>query len=555
MLLLWMLTSCGGAPEGGKPPPLPPVLPAHGIADAIRVRLEEAGVPARLAVEGDSLYATGALPVFYERRAYRPAWCDSSGSLPAADQLMDAIRSAEQEALRPSDYHIEAAQSLLARVQLAASRGDPDPRVLADLDLLLSDAYLVYGSHLLSGRLDPETFDPEWRANRRGADMAAVLEQALRDGGIAASLRELLPPQAGYRRLRGAWQRYRTIADEGGWLAVPAGPVPQLGSRDSRIRLLRRRLEIVGDLDSTGVTDPEQFDEAVEAGVRRFQRRHGLDATGTLDAPTLAALNVSATERMRQIGLNLERWRWLPQDLGERHVVVNIAASDLRVEEGGRAVLTMRVIVGQPYRRTPVFSDTLRYIVLRPYWNVPRNIAVQDKLPLIRRNPGYLAQQNMKVFDGWGADAKEVDPTTVDWARVTRANFHYHLRQDPGPHNALGLVKFMFPNKYNVYLHDTPSRELFARADRTFSSGCIRLERPMDLAAYLLGDQGWTRPQVLNAVRAGVERTVPLRHPLPVHLLFWTAWVDDEGLLEFRRDAYGRDERLATALAAPAPTE
>jgi L,D-transpeptidase YcbB len=553
LTLFWIIASC--RPESGKVPPAPPSLPAHRITETIRTRVEEAGVPARLEVEGDSLYATGALPSFYERREYRPVWSDSTGPLPIAAELVLALRAAGREGLRPSDYHIEGIQDLLDRIRTAPTAAHPDARVLADLDLLLTDAYLVYGSHLVSGRVDPETFDPEWQANRRGADMVAVLEGALADGRIASSLQGLLPPQKGYWRLREALERYRLIASQGGWPTVPAGPVSRLGSREPRIELLRRRLGMVGDLDSVSTAEPQLFDEGVESALRRFQERHGLEPTVALDAPTLAALDVPASERVRQIVLNLERWRWLPQDLGYRHVLVNIAASDLRVEEGEQAVFTMRVIVGQPYRRTPVFSDTMRYIVLSPYWNVPRNIAVQDKLPLIRRDPGYLAKQNIKVFDGWGADATEVDPTTVDWGRVTPANFHYHLRQDPGPQNALGAVKFMFPNKYNVYLHDTPTRDLFARADRNFSSGCIRLERPIDLAVYLLGDEGWTREQILAAVRARAERTVPLRQPIPVHLLFWTAWADEQGQMEFRRDPYGRDQRLQAALATPAPSD
>jgi murein L,D-transpeptidase YcbB/YkuD len=522
------------------------------IAEAIRARLEDAGVPALLEVEGDSLYATTALPSFYERREYRPAWWDSAGLRPYVQELVQAIHGAGREGLRPSDYHLDGILELQDQTRAGP---DPDPRVAADLDLLLTDAFLIYGSHLLSGRVNPETFDSEWRANRRGADMAAVLEHALGDSGVAVALRDLLPPQEGYRRLRDALKRYRAITRDGGWDSLAAGPVSRLGSRDARLELLRRRLTIVGDLDSAATTDPDVFDKSLEAALRRFQGRHGLEPSGALDAATLTALNVPVTVRVRELELNLERWRWLPQDLGYRHVLVNIAASDLRVEDNGHTVLAMRVIVGQPYRRTPVFSDTMRYIVLSPYWNVPHNIAVRDKLPMIKRDPGYLGKQGMKVFDGWGADATEVDPASVDWKRVTPATFHYHLRQDPGPLNALGMVKFMFPNKYNVYLHDTPSRELFARADRNFSSGCIRLERPLDLAAYVLGSEGWTQAQIVRVVQHGMERTVPLSNPLPVHLLFWTAWADEDGTVQFRRDPYLRDQRLETALDAPAPSE
>jgi murein L,D-transpeptidase YcbB/YkuD len=273
-----------------------------------------------------------------------------------------------------------------------------------------------------------------------------------------------------------------------------------------------------------------------------------------VDAPTLAELNVAPARRVRQLELNLERWRWLPQDLGHRHILVNIAGFELDVVEDGQTVLDMRVVVGRPYRRTPVFSDTMRYLVLSPYWHVPRNIAVRDKLPLIKRDPAYLAKQELRLFAREGGTVREVDASAVDWTAVTPANFTYELRQEPGPLNALGRVKFMFPNKYNVYLHDTPARELFARASRDFSSGCIRLEKPLELAVQLLRhDPRWTRMRLDSMIAQRVERMVPLAEPVPVHLLFWTAWAAPDGSIHFRRDLYGRDARLERALVAPAP--
>ncbi|MDX1674320.1 MAG: L,D-transpeptidase family protein, partial [Longimicrobiales bacterium] len=224
--------------------------------------------------------------------------------------------------------------------------------------------------------------------------------------------------------------------------------------------------------------------------------------------------------------------------------------------EGGREVMTMRVAVGRPFRKTPVFSDRISHLVLSPYWHVPFNLAVQDKLPEIQRQgASWFARNNMKVFQGWGTGAREIDPATVDWRRLSATDFPYRLRQEPGPSNALGRVKFMFPNAFNVYLHDTPGREVFARAERAFSSGCIRVEQPMELALYLIGDQGWTRESIQRVVDQRVERTVNLPTPVPVHLLYWTAWADAEGAIHFRRDLYDRDPALAAALdrAPPAP--
>ena len=275
-----------------------------------------------------------------------------------------------------------------------------------------------------------------------------------------------------------------------------------------------------------------------------------------MSAATRAELNVSVERRVEQLELNLERWRWLPQDLGRRHIIVNIAAFELEVVEDEAVVLAMRVVVGRPYHNTPVFSDTMRYIVLNPYWEVPRKIAVQEILPRIKRDPSYLAREKLRVFKGWGLEAREVDPATVNWSAITPANFPFRLRQDPGPLNALGRVKFVFPNKFNVYLHDTPSRQLFEKTQRDFSHGCIRIQKPIDLAVYLLRqDPRWNRDALLRALDKAVDRSVPLPEPIPIHLLYWTAWADGDGTIQFRPDIYGWDAPLLGAMRAPPPTK
>lgn len=368
-------------------------------------------------------------------------------------------------------------------------------------------------------------------------------------------MHSLLPPQPGYTRLRQALARYRDLAANGGWPSVPDGPKLQKGDRSERVPALRQRLIAAGDLDPAAGDSLDLFDEVVEEALRKFQRRHGLEADGVVGATTFANLNVPVEERLRQVVLNMERWRWLPQDLGQRHILVNIANFELDVFESDQVVLAMRVMVGKDYRRTPVFSDRMNYIVLCPYWHVTPNIAVNDKLPLIRKDAGYLAKQNMKLFRGWGADTKEIDPTTIDWSQITARNFSYRLRQDPGPGNALGRVKFMFPNSFNVYLHDTPSRELFAKTERAFSSGCIRVEKPVDLAEYVLrGDPKWTRASIETAIKKWEEQTVRLPAPIPVHLLYWTAWANEDGSINFRRDIYGRDKLLEEALREKPPS-
>jgi murein L,D-transpeptidase YcbB/YkuD len=532
---------------------------AQGISDlvqeGIRSRIEASVGSAEFVVAGERIYALQAMPAFYERRTYWPAWSDDSGPLPQARALLRAIRAADREGLRPADYHLAAIEALLARLGGRRDIGPRSATLRVYLDLLLTDAFLIYGSHLLAGRVDPVTIDAMWIANRREANMIAVLEDAVASNCVEESLRDLLPSHPEYLRLRDALARHRTQADQGGWPQVPDGPRLAPGDRGPRVLALRQRLAAFGDLDPAQATAADSFDTTLEAALRGFQRRHGLKVNGTVGPATLAALNITAAERARQIELNLERWRWLPQTLGQRYVIVNIANFELDVVEGGRTVLTMRAVVGRPYRRTPVFSDSLTYLVFSPYWQVPRNLAVEDLLPQIKSESTYLSRQQIKVFVQ-GADGlpREVDPKTIDWSRVTAQNYEFRLRQEPGPANALGRVKFMFPNRFNVYLHDTPARDLFGKTSRDFSSGCIRLEKPIELAEYVLRDDpAWPRHKILGAANGRVEQTVRLPRPIPIHLLYWTAWVAEDGSIQFRNDVYGRDPLLDQALQAAPP--
>ncbi|MGB2804793.1 MAG: L,D-transpeptidase family protein [Candidatus Zixiibacteriota bacterium] len=532
---------------------------AQGVSDQadelVRTRVEAAGTPPRITVARELIHASVALPLFYERRGYRLVWSGENGPLPLADTLILSLHEADAEGLRPSDYHLTKVRSIIQDLRQGWGSNDPGRlHKLVDLDLLLTDAFLVYGSHLLVGRVNPETIDPEWVANRRQADLAEILGRTVRTGRVAESLRNLLPPQPGYGRLKQALAECRKIDSIGGWPKVPHGPKLQKGDRGPRVAALRDRLAASGGMVPEQGDTAELFDDGLEEAVRRFQRRHGLQDDGVVGPASLAALNVTAEERARQIEINLERWRWLPQDLGEAYVLVNIANFELDVVKEDHPLMTMRAIVGKDYRRTPVFSDKITYLVLSPYWHVPPKLAVQDVLPQAHKDPNYLVSQKIRVYLGWGGDSKEINPKDIDWSKVTARNFAYRFRQDPGPKNALGRVKFMFPNKFDVYLHDTPSPELFGKAERTFSSGCIRIEKPIDLAEYLLRDDPkWRREEILAAIGRGVEQTVQLPHPVPIHLLYWTAWADEDGSVYFRKDIYDRDRLLDEALRERPP--
>jgi murein L,D-transpeptidase YcbB/YkuD len=257
-------------------------------------------------------------------------------------------------------------------------------------------------------------------------------------------------------------------------------------------------------------------------------------------------MNVPVTERIRQVELNLERWRWMPDELGSRYILVNIPSFKMKVFEDDKRVIESKVVVGRQERQTPAFTANMAYLVLSPKWYVPRSIAVKDKLPQLKRSPNALARQNIRVFNSAG---KEIKPGAVNWRAVSADNFNYQLRQDAGPRNALGGIKFMFPNPYNVYLHDTPSRELFSRNQRTFSSGCIRISNPVELAEYLLkSDPKWNRNRIKTASTSGQQQVVNLPQKVPVYLLYLTAWVDEDGLVNFRSDIYQRDKPMVRAL-------
>jgi L,D-transpeptidase YcbB len=516
-VLFLLLAALSAAGQGSaQPSAAPPLTPDELVSDRIRAAVES---PLRR----DSLYERSAISGFYGRRAFRAAWSTEHGPNRLADELVAALQRADLEGLDPAEYHLAAIQALLDTVRTRAGAGIPSaPERIAQLDLLLTDAFLLYGSHLLSGRVDPETLHPRWEANRRGADLAAVLQNALESRHVARALQKLAPSQDGYRSLRDALVRERAIAAQGGWPQLAAGAPPES---------LAARLRIEGD-----------------TSLRAFQQRHGIDTTGVLDAETRAALNVTAEQRVEQLRLNLERWRWLPQDLGRRRILVNIPSYELQVIEDEEIVLQMRVVVGKQYRRTPVFSDTVRYIVLNPAWYVPRTIAVEEILPKIQRDPTYLERLGMRLSEG----SAPVNPDSIDWAAVTPENFPYRVHQEPGRANALGRIKFMFPNRYDVYLHDTPSRNLFNETQRDFSHGCIRVEKPIALATYLMKQNGrWNQRAIEAALDDGAERTIYLPRPIPIHLLYWTAWAEQDGRIQFRPDIHDLDAVLTAALQAP----
>ncbi|BBO89988.1 L,D-transpeptidase family protein [Desulfosarcina ovata] len=525
--------------------------PIPEIQAAILSRLENHGDGDTVGCQGEILCGTQLLPTAYDKRDDLPLWVDDGCSVERATHLFDLIGKATEDGLNPADYHHHAIQHLLAAICERRTTGIAVPPAWwADLDLILTDAFLLYGSHLSTGRVNPETLGTDWKIHPGSVDLMAVLDSATApDGNIETAMDALRPPYDGYHSLRRALARLRVLAPANGWSTVAGDKTLRPGDRAAAVTALRHRLTESGELNpARPVTDTAFFDSQLAAAVKRFQRRHGLEPDGIVGRKTVGMLNVSVEQRIRQVALNLERWRWRPRDLGNRYVMINTADFRLDAVEDGQVVVTMRVVVGRPARRSPVFSARISYLVVNPYWNVPTTIAVEDILPELRKDISYLSRHNIRVFENWQSGAREVDPATVDWRAYHANRFPFRLRQDPGTHNALGRIKFMFPNPFAIYLHDTPHRSLFRRAQRDFSSGCIRVEAPMALAHFVLAENPtWTDDKLTELIDSGETRTIRLRHPVPVHLVYMTAWTDETGSLQFRSDIYQRDRDLQKA--------
>ena len=485
----------------------------------------------------------------YRQRDFLPIWIDGWQLRPEAQTLLENLRSAGEHGLCGNDYLLVELEGLLrihkdfAKHKLPLA---PDNRAV--LDLFLSQAFLTFATHMVEGQVDPALAHVDWRARRRKADLIKLLEYAIENRRMSQVLENLIPPHEEYRQLIKALGKYQVISANGGWPEIAPGPTIRPKDSDDRVPLLRELLLKTEDLELETVTG-RVYDRATREAMRSFQNRHGLVDDGVVGPKTLQALNVSVEERIRQIELNLERWRWMPKNFGKRHIRVNVADFSLEVVEDGETVMQMPVIVGTQYRKTPVFSARMTYLEFAPYWTVPPTILREDKLPKIKHQPDYLEEKHFRIISKVDREST-IDPLAINWATVEADDFPGLLRMEPGPWNPLGRVKFMFPNRFNVYLHDTNETYLFGNNIRPFSSGCIRVKNPQALAAYLLKEElGKDKLQAL------FEATVPEQisiEPLSVHIQYWTTWVDQEGLVHFRPDVYFRDLDLDVALKEPA---
>jgi murein L,D-transpeptidase YcbB/YkuD len=488
-----------------------PVL-AEPVQEALQARLE-------------SLSENGTLPVvatFYSQREYRPAWTGTEG----ARAVLAAVEGLSSHGLEPADLP-------LAELRLAAAEEEPGPRRQAEREVLLTSTLARLVAQLGSGKVDPRLLYPEWNyAPPPGLrDAVATLEQVVAEPDLGQAVEALAPRSPEYAALRRALADYRKREERGGWESLPAGPSLKPGMRDARVPALRARLAAEREATAAAPGPPTVFDSALSAALARFQARHGLQPDGVLGARTLAELNVPLATRIDQIRVNLERLRWVARDQVGDHLRVDIAGYSARLQVDGQVAWDSKVVVGRPTRRTPVFRADMEHLVLNPAWVVPPTILREDVLPKVARDPGYLAAHDMRMVSlGQGRGAP------------------YQIVQAPGPKNPLGQLKFMLPNPYTIYLHDTPARRLFQRAERAESSGCVRLEKPLELAVLLLNDpERWSREALQAELAKGRTRTVYVRRQVPVLLLYYTAEVEG-GEVRFRPDVYRKDGAVLAEL-------
>jgi L,D-transpeptidase YcbB len=504
--------------------------PAYGdMTSSIALMLAD---PERLELPIERIRA--ALKAHYVDNTGIVYWVGTGRMTPFIQRLLDA----EDDGLNPADYPIDTLIDL--RDEIDAK----DPMSAARAELYFSAFFVAYASDLKTGRVIPQKVDPRLFRSRKTVDVLRILTDMNKYRGPTQYLDVFEPKNPQYLALKNLLQDYRDLQAKGGWGTIEPGEILKPGTTEPRVAKVRQLLAATGDYEWHTPGDPDFYDTQLAIAVQRFQARHGLEAKALIGKQTVIAMNVPVEERVRQIMLNMERWRWMPENLGDYHFLVNLAAFELQRIQSNTIIDRMNTVVGAPATQTPEFSDELEYVELNPTWTVPYSIATKEMLPRLRRNP-FAYADDFELFIGgklasWGA---------IEWSAYGPGNFPFTFRQKPGPKNALGRVKFMMPNKHNIYLHDTPAKDKFLQSARAFSHGCIRLSRPVDLAYALVPDLGgWSQERMDAAWASGKTTRALFTDHIPVHLIYGTAFKGDAGMIEFRPDVYGRDRKLYNAL-------
>jgi L,D-transpeptidase YcbB len=509
-------------------------------------KLDSADIDSFILKEKDFQPFRNKIVKFYTHRHFRLAWSHRGEFLPQANMYLNIIKNTDQDGFEIERFHNQNLWQLYKLATERNSRIIDQKKLRRDLDILFTGSFFKYAKAKWKGSIDPKK--DEWYVTPKKFKYGKTLETILSDKISKNPFEQAEPLHKEYHKLKAVLTQYKQIKDLGGWLPISLKGKKHLSKGDTNPAAfsLSKRLLLTNDIYLPH--NDSVFDTALELGVRNFQARHGLSIDGIVAGETLVELNISVEERIKQLEINMERWRWVPEKISDSYILVNIPEFVLHVYEKDKEIWNMKVIVGKQGSETPIFNDELEFIVINPNWNVPRDIAIKEILPLLQKDSTYLESMNMEMFEG--ERSREAVPSeSVDWKSVNEQNFNYRFRQKPGTDNALGTIKFLFPNEYDVYLHDTPTHSLFERFQRGFSHGCIRIEEPLKLANYLLkNDPVWTEDKIMNTIDSGEEKYIKLTKKTPVFILYFTTWVDSKGLVHFHKDIYGHDKRLAAAL-------
>ncbi|MCF6402079.1 L,D-transpeptidase family protein [Chitinophaga filiformis] len=478
---------------------------------------------------------------FYRQRDFHYAWVGNDGRLTEqAGNFINMMKADADYGLNDSTIISKPLRELYDTLVMEGDRFRRNDKAMPRAELLLTAQFFAYGNKVWSGLTSDSAKSLEWFIPRKKINMQSLLDSMV--NRPASAFEE--PVNKQYKLLRNQLKKL-AVLEKAPWDSLKASrKLYKQGERDSIVAAVKQRLYILGDL---AVADTSQlFTPVLDTAIRNFQDRMGLKRDGAIQPSLLNALNVSPHKRIQQILINMERIRWVPAEPPAEYLLVNIPAFKLYVYDSNKLDWSCNVVVGKPGTNTVIFSNEMKYVVFSPYWNVPPGIMVHEVLPAMKRNAGYLARQNMEVVTGSGSP---VNPGSLNWAKYTGGNFPYIIRQKPGGKNALGKVKFLFPNEYNIYLHDTPSKGLFGESKRTFSHGCIRVSEPQRLAEWLLRkDSAWTEQKIVAAMNGNKEKFITLKEKVPVYIGYFTAFIDSDGRLNFRDDVYGHDARLAATL-------
>lgn len=530
--------------------------PQDLIAGFIRSLIEMDSPENSGKVNDQELFSSVVIKRFYSDRFFSPTWSNGVVLPEIAYEMRYEIQQIKFDGLSPTDYHLNAINALFEKYERSKDSNNDFPLAdFAALDILLTDAYIIISSHLYLGKVNPDNLKSEWNIQRSAPELMIDrrLVEAIANQNIRKSFEELYPSFTIYKRMRDGLRFMYEHHDRfdkkyiGKWKKLKIDKSIKLGDSHNQMDEIRSRLQFWNFVAQYFPAEEKVYDSLMEQGIKLLQKRHGLEMDGVIGQGTIHALNQSPEDLIATAKVNMERLRWLPANIKDQELIlVNTANYQLDFISKRDTILSSKVIVGKSYHSTPQFSAEMSYLVFSPTWTVPNSITRNEIIPSIRRNPNYLASKNMNVITNSGA---VVDPSTIDWQKVNARNFPYMIRQEPGEQNSLGLVKFMFPNKYSVYIHDTPSRSLFAREDRALSHGCIRIQKPTELAKLLLAhDKQWTDEKIRESMGLKRERVVNLDRKIPVVIFYLTYWTDTTGQEFFRQDIYNRDNEILKVL-------